>query len=230
MSNKTNIVININPEDPQYIIYHPKESEILNKEVLKPGTNSERIDSQYLCMSCDQIMINPEECSVCKVRKCKECEPICFHTENYYVEMKIPELNQLVFKCVNDCGNKIPYNQIVKHYEYMCPKFGYRKNFEKVYEEFSATEQSYDKLEIELNNLKKIHTQILRNNLGIRNSSNSVKLNVHKHELTFGNCISLSTTCSYCHKFYMHLTKAFFCHSCFYTLCPMCFVLLTTQK
>lgn len=226
-SNKLSLTINLDPDNSECDIYYPDYFDLINPEKV---SNEEKtsFNSVYLCMSCDRLLLNPVECSICKIRKCKKCATLCEHSENYYEEINIPELNELKFKCVNGCDINIPYNLFIKHYEFMCPKFKYKEQFDKVYGEYLSMVDSYNNVHKQLEELRKEHSRIVRSKVGNDGSNNKIKIDKHRHELNYNSNLN-GINCSNCNNYYPNVTQGFICERCNYNLCPICFVKLTTK-
>lgn len=207
-------------------IYHPDISLLANFNEIEKESN---FFLETFCSSCNQIVINPEKCKVCNLLKCKECPAVC--EDRYkYEPYNSSILHKLSFYCENKCGEIIPYEKILDHHDYLCPKYNYKTQFDELSAQYKAVEKEYKELQYMNDVLNKNLSLLLQSNnskiLNIVNHQNespsSLLVKYHKHPLISESNDNRIWSCDECKKRFRYCMKSFFCDICDYDLCLEC--------
>lgn len=108
------------------------ENTVINDEIYK------EVKDSIICLICQNIIINPLMCMICKNTFCKKCInqwtkrdpkcPIKCKNPNYQENSKLALLlSKLKFKC-NFCNNTSEYNAMKNHFSSGCDNFKRIKN------------------------------------------------------------------------------------------------------
>ena len=95
-----------------------------------------------ICPKCKYLMIQPVMCIICQSTFCKKCLENCKDDKGLcqkkckksnYKDLigKNIHITKFKFKCINGCGEEIPFNDIQKHYSKKCNNIKKVKKLEK---------------------------------------------------------------------------------------------------
>ena len=98
--------------------------------------------ANLICPKCKYLMIQPVMCIICQstfcnkcIEKCKNdkglCQNKCKKSNYINVIGKNNHIMKFKFKCINGCGEEIPFNDIQKHYSKKCNNIKKVKKLEK---------------------------------------------------------------------------------------------------
>lgn len=184
--------------------------------------NCPKDKDEILCSKCKNIVASPMQCKECKLIKCDFCKPICSHLYSYEpYESNI--LSSLIFQC-DLCGKQVDYSQILKHKNFLCPKYGYRDKFL-----ISTKNMKKQKDEIEeyklLNNLNQrtILEKAGKKNKISQIERGEIKTSLHKDNLLLIDNVDNPFKCNICNKLFPPNFQSFCCFNCNFNICTMCF-------
>ena len=95
-----------------------------------------------ICPKCKYLMIQPVMCIICQSTFCKKCLEKCKDDKGLcqkkckksnYKDLigKNIHITKFKFKCINGCGEEIPFSDIQKHYNKKCKNIKKPKKLEK---------------------------------------------------------------------------------------------------
>ena len=110
------------------------------------------IKELLICPICLNILISPVQCNKCNKCFCKSCIDIYRDSEikcpfrcvnPLYLENKFVNnvLSILKFKCKNNCGKIINYDDLEKHYEEECDKIDFKKKYKELLKRYKELEK-----------------------------------------------------------------------------------------
>lgn len=197
-----------------------------NKELIANIAEANPILSICICKICGGVIIDAVQCEKCDNCFCKKC--ISKITECPYQcgDIKVRPsklmnkiLNNLKFKCLNDCEAIIPYKELFSHYLLSCEKI----NFKDKYKEL---ESEYEKAKIKNQLLKMKNSQLLAklnvNNISIDKMENFYISQYHMHPLLKDDVTREEAICDVCGRSIFPPVYSFYCSSCDFDYCNLC--------
>jgi hypothetical protein len=127
------------------------------------------IVEEITCSICSTIKRNPVMCTKCQNSFCSTCIenwkqksntcPFkCNNPEYIFCRIINNLLSKLNFKCKNNCGENIPFDNLNNHYEFDCKNIDFNEKTKKL-------SFKYNQLEIKYNKIKNAFSSLLNFNL-----------------------------------------------------------------
>lgn len=190
-----------------------------------------------LCELCENILIDPYECSNCACCFCKECIsslekeypncPNCLQIATFSPSQLMTQfLSLFKYKCIFGCGDDLTYNDLKTHLE-KCSKINIKQQYEDIQKEKIELEKQINSKEEEF---KDIFGKIRPSNLvwrgrdwGIGPTSEMYYISeIHPHPLYRIPLRAGSCTCDMCNKSIRGLDVPYSCVYCDFDYCCDC--------
>ena len=169
--------------------------------------NYEKNKNKLTCMICNNIPIDPVQCFTCSYPYCRKCigEQNCIQCNKKTPIEPSKDLtdliNELQFKCVNNCGVVLNYSDIESHYKSHNNK-----------DEYNTLLKKYITL------IRLIEAKSFTKETNFKGK----KITSHPHGLVKLTTEKNEWKCQKCQHVYRLGTPCFYCTLCDYEICENC--------